>query len=198
MVHGINQPERFLLLKKAVGLNLLQHLKEKFKIETVVELGCGFGDYTSRIEELGLKAIGLDISPTAIEKAKFKHASKIQKSDNLEFLVSEFVNFNLLKELKPDVILMPEITWYVLDQLVDFRNYLKKELPDTFLIHMLMTYYPGVQVYVREYFTNLDEILAFFDMYYLESGLVNVSAGGARTWFLGTWNNDLLEKWSGD
>lgn len=184
--------------EKAVGLNLLKHLKEKFNIQTVVELGCGFGDYTARIEELGLRAIGLDISPTAIAKAKFKHASQVQKSCNLEFLVSEFVNFNQLKQLKPDVILMPEITWYVLDQLVDFCNYLKKELPDTFLIHMLMTDDPGVQVYGREYFTNLNEILAFFDMHYLESGLVNVAAGGARTWFLGTWNNNLLEKWTGD
>ena len=184
--------------EKAVGINLIQHLKNKFQIQTVVELGSGFGDYTARIAELGVKAIGIDISPTAIEKAKLRHASQIQKSGNLEFFVSEFVNFERLKELKPDVILMPEITWYVLDQLVGFREYLKKELPNTFLIHMLMTYVPGVQVYGREYFTNLKEILAFFDMFYLESGLVNVPTGGARTWFLGTWNNDLLDKWSGD
>lgn len=184
--------------EKAVGLNLLQHLKDKFHIETVVELGCGLGDYTARIQELGFKVTGIDISPTAIEKAKLKHASQIQKTGNLEFLVSEFGNFNQLKELKPDVVLMPEITWYVLDQLVDFREYLKKELPNTFLIHMLMTYEPGVQVYGKEYFTNLNEILTFFDMFYLESGLVNIPAGGSRTWFLGTWNNDLLKKWSGD
>ena len=47
---SINQSERFLLLK------------------TVVELGCD--DYTSRIEELGLKAIGIDILSMAIEKSK--------------------------------------------------------------------------------------------------------------------------------
>lgn len=182
--------------EKAVGLNLLQHLKKKFKIKTVVELGCGFGDYTARVEEIGLKTIGIDISSTAIEKAKLRHAFQIQKSGSLDFLCSAFANFQLLKDIKPDVILMPEITWYVLDQLVNFREYIKKELPDTFLIHMLMTYESGVQAYGREYFTSLNEILIFFDMQYLESGLVNIPDGGARTWFLGTFNNDLYNKWS--
>lgn len=190
-----NTRERF-ASEKAVGLNLLLHLKKKFKIKTVVELGCGFGDYTAKVEEIGFKTIGIDISSTAIEKAKLRHAFQIQKSGSLDFLCSAFANFQLLKDIKPDVILMPEITWYVLDQLVDFREYIKKELPDTFLIHMLMTYDSGVQTYGREYFTSLNEILIFFDMQYLESGSVNIPSGGARTWFLGTWNNDLFNKWS--
>jgi SAM-dependent methyltransferase len=184
--------------EKAVGLNLLQHLKHKFNIKKVVELGCGFGDYSARIAEMGIDTIGIDISPTAIQKAISKHTSLAKGSRKLEFLVSEFASFDKLRELNPDVILMPEITWYVLDQLVDFRSFLRDELPDTFLIHMLMTYDPGVQVYGKEYFTTLPEILKFFNMHYLESGLVNVSTGGARTWFLGTWNKNLLDTWNGD
>lgn len=91
---------------------------------------------------------------------------------------------------------MPEITWYVLDKLNEFKLFLKNELPDTYLLHMLMTYDPGVQVYGREYFTNLDEILQYFDMCYLESGLVRLPVGGARTWFLGTWSNHVYDEWA--
>jgi predicted TPR repeat methyltransferase len=59
--------------EKAVGLNLLSHLKEKFNVERVVELGCGFGEYTSKISDSVTVTTGIDISETAIEKAKERH-----------------------------------------------------------------------------------------------------------------------------
>jgi hypothetical protein len=93
---------------------------------------------------------------------------------------------------------MPEITWYILDQLEDFKSFLKKELPHTYLLHMLMTYDPGIQVYGCNFFTNLTEMQKYFGMYYLESGLVNLSMGGARTWFLGTWNKEAYAEWNKD
>ncbi len=86
---------------------------------------------------------------------------------------------------------MPEITWYVLDYLDEFILFLKKELPDTFL----MTYEPGVQKYGSNYFTDLNGILKYFKMYYLEYGCVNLNVGGIRNWFLGTWNQSNIGCW---
>lgn len=182
--------------EKAAALNLLSRLKDE-GVKNVVELGCGFGDFTARIHELGFNTTGLDISQTAIEKARERHIHLIDGAQpKLQFEVSSFDSFEKLKSLKPDVIVMPEITWYVLDKLNEFKLFLKNELPDTYLLHMLMTYDPGVQVYGREYFTNLDEILTFFNMHYLESGMVRLPVGGARTWFLGTWNSETSDKWA--
>ena len=183
--------------EKAAGINLINRLHEVEKITKVVELGCGFGDYSARIHELGLNVTGIDISQTAIEKAKKRHGNLNNvASANLEFDVAKFDDFTKLKLLQPDLIVMPEITWYVLDQLKEFKCFLKNELPNCYLLHMLMTYKPGEQVYGREYFTNLEEIMKYFGMYYLESGLVNIAAGGTRTWFLGTWNVVKLSEWT--
>ena len=185
--------------EKTVGINLMLRLKNQSGIKNVVELGCGFGNYTARIHQLGLNVTGLDISQTAIEKSKKRHSHLNDgAAGKLQFEVAEFGDFEKLKSLKPDVIVMPEITWYILDQLDAFKSFLKKELPDTYLLHMLMTYDPGVQVYGREFFTNLTEMQKYFGMYYLESGLVNLSAGGARTWFLGTWNKEVCNEWNKD
>jgi SAM-dependent methyltransferase len=181
--------------EKKIGLNLLEHLSKKFSIQTVVELGCGFGDYTFKISEHVPITVGIDISKTAIEKARNRHLLNKHPNKKLEFIVSDFSNFELLKNLKPDVIFMPEITWYILDYLDEFILFLKKELPNTFLIHMLMTYEPGVQKYGSNYFTDLNGILKYFKMYYLESGCVNLNVGGSRTYFLGTWNQSNIGCW---
>lgn len=55
--------------EKAVALNSIR----KVGASRVLELGCDFGHYTAKIAALGVEAIGVDISPTAIEKAKTLH-----------------------------------------------------------------------------------------------------------------------------
>ena len=53
---------------------------------------------------------------------------------------------------------MVEITWYVLDYLDNFIDFLKNEMPNTYLIHMLMTYADGEKKYGSDQFTNLSKI----------------------------------------
>lgn len=163
--------------EKAVALNLLERLKVQHGCRRVLELGCGFGNFAARATALGLDATGMDISETAIKKARARHPGT-------SFVISALSDHDAIRQLKPDVIVMAEITWYVLDQLPVFIEFLKRDLPDVYLIHLLMTYAPGVQKYGKEVFTNLDEIKGYFGFRYLESGLVHYD-GGARTWFLG-------------
>lgn len=74
---------------------------------------------------------------------------------------------------------MAEITWYVLDDLDGFiknlKNARKKRENPIFLIHLLTTYAPGVQKYGADKFTNLDEILKYFNLDFLESGFIRTS-----------------------
>jgi hypothetical protein len=90
---------------------------------------------------------------------------------------------------------MAEITWYVLNQLQAFLEFLRTELPQTYVLHLLSTYPPGVQKYGADYFTDLPGIKRYFGMKYLESGEVHQSEV-TRTWFLGTWSGDCETAWS--
>jgi len=170
-----SEGERF-ASEKAVCINLIESLP----IQNVVDLGCGFGQLTNRIQKVCPSVTGLDLSPTAIKKASTVYP-------NCNFLVSEFPDLDLLRKLAPDCIVMAEITWYVLDQLDGFIEFLRDEMPNTYLIHMLMTYADGEQKYGAEKFTNLATIKDYFGMNYTESGEVQHKEhnGGKRTYFIG-------------
>ena len=59
--------------EKAVALNLIQKLQAK----RVIELGCGLGHYTQKIHKLGVDVLGVDVSKTAIDKAKLNYLSMV-------------------------------------------------------------------------------------------------------------------------
>ncbi len=113
----------------------------------------------------------MDVAGEAILKAREMNPGSV-------FLTRTFEDPIVLTELDPDIIIMAEITWYVLDHLADFKERLQiyaaaRERP-TYLIHLLTTYAPGIQKYGADYFTDLDGIMAFFDLDYLESGFISV------------------------
>ncbi|ARJ66548.1 hypothetical protein WV31_13160 [Magnetospirillum sp. ME-1] len=174
--------------ERAVGICYLQRLQTRLGARKVVELGCGLGRYSARIAGTGLQTIGLDISSTAVERAR-------RECPGPGFEVGRLSDYDLLRTLAPDVIVMAEITWYVLDQLDDFLTFLRTDLPACSLVHLLTTYAPGKQVYGRDYFTDLPGILQRFGMHYFEFGQISQPDGGAKTFFAGTWHADKLAEW---
>ena len=155
--------------RRQIAINFCNRLRNKHGISKVVELGCGFGHITENLRKINFDAIGTDISKVAIEKAsKYYPESK--------FIQLNFNNFDKLFALEPNIIIMAEITWYILDDLDEFLKQLKKygknSKKPTFLIHLLATYEPGTQKYGAEKFTNLDEIIKYFNLDYLEYGFV--------------------------
>lgn len=153
--------------RRLLAINWCKTLRNKFGSNRVIELGCGFGHMTEQLRHLDFSAVGIDISQTAIDKARVINPSSV-------FYKSALNNFKLLSDLDADIFLMPELTWYILDELDAFIDNLKhyswsRERP-VFLIHILTTYPCGVQEYGKDKFTNLKEILAYFDMKYLEYG----------------------------
>ena len=141
------------------------------QISRVLEYGCGFGHLTDTLRQRGFSAIGVDIAGEAIRKARAKNPSSV-------FLTRSFEDESLLSDLDPDVIVMAEITWYVLEHLAGFKERLqahaaRRDRP-TYLIHLLTTYAPGVQKYGTDFFTDLEGLLAYFNLDYLESGFISV------------------------
>ncbi|MBF0556677.1 MAG: methyltransferase domain-containing protein [Nitrospirae bacterium] len=169
--------------EKAVVLNLIQKLKAR----KVIELGCGLGHFTKKISDLGIETIGIDISKTAIEKAKSNYP-------DCNFVVGDILNLSIYREMKPDLIVMAEITWYVLDKLDNFIEFLKTEMPNTYLIHLLTTYPEGVQKYGKEKFTNLQQIMSYFGAQYLEYGEICYPEMESckRTFFLGHYKTQFV------
>ena len=164
--------------EKAVALNIIQKLKAK----RVIELGCGLGHYAKKISDLGVEVLGVDISETAIEKAKSNYPQ-------CKFSVGDILDYSIYRDFQPDIIIMAEITWYVLDKLDDFIAFLKRDFPDTYLIHLLTTYPDGVQKHGKEKFTNLQQIRSYFKAEYLEWGEISYPEmeGCKRTYFIGKW-----------
>jgi len=163
--------------EKAIALKLIEQLG----VKRVLELGCGLGYFTRQIAALGVDVLGLDISETAIARARSMHPG-------CRFQVGDILDGEVYRRFEPELIVMAEVTWYVLPKLDTFLELCRRALPQSYLLHLLHTYPPGVQQYGRDKFTNLDEIRAYFGMSYLEWGEVcSVDIEGTRTYFLARW-----------
>ena len=173
--------------EKVVALNLIKKINAK----RVIELGCGLGHYTNKIKNLGVDILGVDVSKTAIDKAKYSYP-------DCNFVVGDILDFSMYREYQPEIIVIAEITWYVLDKLDEFIVFLKSHLPNTYLIHLLTTYPEGVQQYGKDKFTNLQQIMSYFGATYLEWGEISYPEmeGCKRTYFIGKWDaqKGLLEQ----
>jgi SAM-dependent methyltransferase len=155
--------------RRQIALMWMHRLRGSCGVSRVIELGCGFGHLTDKLRQAGFSAVGADISKTAVAKAREMNSSSV-------FIQAAISDFAALSAFSPDVFLMAEITWYVLDDLDVFLSRCRKYASDrqrpTYLIHLLTTYATGIQQYGREKFTNLDEIVRYFGLDILESGFV--------------------------
>jgi len=155
--------------RRVLAVSWCNQLRKKYNCNRIVELGCGFGHLTEQLRQQNFASIGVDISQVAVEKAR-----EINPSSN--FVTAGLNEFEKIWQFDPDIFLMAEITWYVLDDLEKFienlRNHKNQRKRPTFLIHLLTTYAPGIQKYGIDKFTNLDEIKRYFNLNYLESGYI--------------------------
>tara|TARA_B100000212_G_C27342463_1_gene519841 strand:- start:760 stop:1374 length:615 start_codon:yes stop_codon:yes gene_type:complete len=139
------------------------HFIEKYQIKSIVEWGCGLGktsNYIKKHVKQDINITGIDVSQTAITKAKNKY-------QDIDFIVDDISNIS--NHLNYDCIFLSEITWYLLeDNLLDnvFKTLLKNSNKDTYLFHQLSFYKKGVQKYGTDYFSNIDEFIDFcpFDL----------------------------------
>lgn len=158
--------------RRSIAVELCSRLRTthgESQVSRVLEYGCGFGYLTDALRQRGFSAVGVDVSSEAVTKAREKNPSSV-------VLCRSFEDPRVLDDLDPDVIVMAEITWYVLDHLPAFLERLRRHASlrgrPTYLIHLLATYSPGVQQYGKNYFTDLTGILKYFDMNYVESGVI--------------------------
>jgi predicted TPR repeat methyltransferase len=169
---GQSSIESQLDTRRQIAINAVTELNGRYDGLKVLDVGCGFGFMTDKLREMGINSLGIDISPTAISKARKLHPLT-------KFEVQDYNNFQIYNQFKPDVIILTELTWYILETLdqylLDLKKYSASKSTPTFLIHLLATYKKGVQKYGLDKFTNYEEILKYFDLKYLESGFISKS-----------------------
>lgn len=173
---------------RAFGIHLLSILKTYYGNQFVLDMGCGKGQYSEQIAALGYDVLGVDISPTAVERGK-------ELVPNVNFAVGGPESFDLMRENKPDVIVLSQISWYILDQIKPFLEFLKTELPDTLVLHMLSIYPPGRQKFGVEYFHDTPSILKYFDMEFWEYAEFTTHDGLGDTVFLGGFDAERAAAW---
>ena len=85
-----------------------------------------------------------------------------------------------------DIIILSDITWYVLPGLKQFLKWYKGLNKKTYLIHSLSVYGKNKQKYGKDYFYDLENIKSFFKLKYLSSSYIENIDGNKHTFFLAT------------
>jgi len=155
--------------RRIIALNWCIRLRSEYQTNRIIDIGCGLGHLTNSLHKQNFEIIGIDVSKTAIQKARSLYPSA-------NFLEGTFENLDELLIFDADIYIMSEITWYILGELDNFlsnirQKSMKRKRP-IYLIHLLTTYKEGMQKYGIDKFTNLNEILEYFNMNYLESGFI--------------------------
>jgi SAM-dependent methyltransferase len=175
-----------LLKKNKLGLNLnyqviLNYCEQiRFSKTKTLEIGCGYPQISYELYKKNFIVYGTDISKTVIEKSRKKYP---ELKNNL--YVSSFLNFSLYKKIKPDIIILSDISWYILPELKKFIEWYKNLEKKTYLIHSLAVYDKKKQKYGKEYFYDLNTIKSYFKLNYLSSGYIENIDSDCHTFFLG-------------
>lgn len=167
---------------RAVALSTIRRLSKSGKVQRVLEIGCGLGLFTQQISETGVQAFGTDISSTAIKKAQLNFSAPT-------FIVSDFLKTEAYIDIQPDLIVMSEISWYVLEHLQEFSDFCRKTFPDSHLMHILTFYPAGQQQYGTDYFSDFDGLKRFLPVNITEEAEFRGENYGntTRTYMLGQW-----------
>jgi len=139
------------VLSKSVVENILR--RSDFK--RPYEIGCGLGYFVEKMRIL-CGAGGVDVSITAIEKARVKFPK-------CHFDEGDILEVDKILKFQPDCVFMDEVTWYVLNKLDEFKSLLSENFKGTSFLHTLRQYPEGTQQYGKEYFTNLEGFMDYFE-----------------------------------
>ncbi|MBI3559529.1 class I SAM-dependent methyltransferase [Candidatus Gottesmanbacteria bacterium] len=85
--------------REAPDKTIALHLIKKLKIKKVIELGCGLGYFTNEIGKIGVEVLGIDISRTAIRKARSMFPM-------CRFLTCDVLNYGIYRSFQPNLIVM--------------------------------------------------------------------------------------------
>lgn len=143
---------------------------QRLGVRTLVEFGCGLGYYSNRIHaSTGIRVAGIDISETAVTKARTLWP-------HLSFMVDSVDHVD--RYFEADAILFADVTWYVLPSLNDVFRAMSTGFHGKLFFNN-MPFYKGQQQYGTEYFTCLREFIDFVPFELLAYGEATMTSDDA-------------------
>ena len=149
----------------AIHYDMMLYLLNRYDVcrsrgGVVLDIGCGKGAFTAKLRKglnKGTKITGIDVAPTAIQKAKEKYGDL-----GIDFIAcdieKEFEHL-LLPSSGVDLIIMSEIMWYVLPTSKDICKGIERYLKDEGYLLISHTFYPpGKQKYGKDIVSNIKDI----------------------------------------
>lgn len=153
------------LLSKPKNIAILN--MRKYGVRSVLEIGSGLGFYSGMIEAAGIKVRGLEISETAVTKAK-------EQFPNIDFRVGTVTD--LAKHAEFDAILFAEVTWYILADLAKAYSQMLDTFSGKYFIHNLTFYKGDRQKFGREYFSTFEQFVEHCPFKLIEYSLSQTTA----------------------
>jgi len=123
------------------------------KHDTILDVGCGLGVYTELLRQASgaKRAVGIDVSPTAVERAS-------KNSPDCEFHVVDLMEDQLPFANKEfSLIVVTEVLWYVLPNLEEILRGLGRILKDEGSL-VLEQSFPDEQKFGTEYLNSPEEL----------------------------------------
>jgi SAM-dependent methyltransferase len=123
------------------------------KYRTILDLGCGLGKFTHLIwQATKANVVGIDVSPTAIQKAKARYADidyRVGDVCSLDFPSGSF-----------DLVIASELLWYILPRLQQFFDGVSCVLREDGEFIIIQQFYPpGEQKYGREVMKSPEDLI---------------------------------------
>ncbi|MEP0338289.1 MAG: methyltransferase domain-containing protein [Alphaproteobacteria bacterium] len=135
-----------------------------------IDLGCGIGQSVRAIIPVADLVAGVDISKTAIARASEALPDHTFAVGDLRTFMAGADDCGKIDLDQFNTLILCHLTWYILDDLAEFRAWLAENWAGRYLVHVLAVYAPGVQKHGTDMFTDHTGILQWFACDYLEHG----------------------------
>lgn len=136
----------------------------------ILDIGCGKGAFTYRLKKKypESKIIAIDISSTAIWKAKEKYGKM-----GIDFIVLDILNDELPNK-KFDIIVISELFWYILHKINRFIIKIHSALDKDGIVIINQTFYgPNKQKYGNEIMTTPEDLKKVMDMCIIKEEIID-------------------------
>ncbi len=141
--------ETLTTLGKQLSLTILQ----RHNFQRVLDIGCGKGTFTHLLKKVNNQVIGIDLSETAIARARAKY-------DDIEFLQLDTSQIDSLSPARFDLVVAMEVFSY----LKDWRELLKSIAAMTEYLYLALYIPPDPIGYVKSFDELISELSRHFSI----------------------------------
>jgi SAM-dependent methyltransferase len=157
---------RFVEARQTALRPVLQSMREKWKLQSAADVGCGVGYFSGFLEELGFNVVGFEGRPENVAEAKRRHPK-------IEFHLANIEEPSILQRGSFDLVLCVGLLYHLESPLRALRN-LAAMANQLLLIESYATPQKEAAFYLREEPLLEDQSLTSLALYPSESSLVKI------------------------